>query len=500
MGLELVNTTWRWVSQQLREPYETLPSDEPGILSDESKDAPSKPKEESFLWKLAPFFLLSALGRTKRTLPKVSSTSYVNGLRGVACFIVFHQHIAWQVARWIQQPYGADENNYHFFQLPYIRLIHCGMFMVAVFFVLSGFVLAYSPLKKINTPSDPARDSALLRSLSSSLFRRPFRLFIPMMAAVSLNVIAVYAYPDFDRGGWRNDDPSFFQLWKKMLDLAWPAVNVYSWGYYWPLGFTHGWSLQLEYRGSIVIFVLCLLTCQLTPIMRKAALGFAAWYAMHWGRWEIFCFIEGMIIAELRISPLNLPNFAALIPSWRLENDDLEKSGGSGSLQGLLHRLPTIGWSVMLAFALLVGGWPTYGAKEAQPWKGLYAVTPKAWTSYGSSEPDPTQCFWISVGAGMLLLSLEALPRLQAIFNTTPMVYLGETSYAFYLLHQPVMFSVGSAWFRMLQAAGYSTTVCFCTEYVLVLAVLLWVADLFWRGIDEKVVNWSRAFAKWCGI
>jgi len=148
-----------------------------------------------------PFFIKRPLGRTKRSLPRPSSTSYVNSLRDVACFAVFHQHIAWQVANSIQQPYRADDNNYHFFQLPYIRLVYCGMFMVAIFFVLSGFVLAYSPLKKINTPLGPAWDSALPRSLSSSLFRRPLRLFVPMMAAVSLNALAVYAYPDFDRGG-----------------------------------------------------------------------------------------------------------------------------------------------------------------------------------------------------------------------------------------------------------------------------------------------------------
>jgi peptidoglycan/LPS O-acetylase OafA/YrhL len=175
----------------------------------------------------------------------------------------------------------------------------------------------------------------------------------------------------------------------------------------------------------------------------------------------------------------------------------LERSDGHRHIPSTLR---TIACSVVLAFALLVGGWPTYGAVNAQPWKALYAVTPAAWTSYGTYEPDPSQCWWISTGAGLLLLSMEGLPRVQGLFNTKPMVYLGEISYAFYLLHQTVMFSIGSSWFRAMSAKGFSTTFCFCTEYVLVLAVLLCVADLFWRGVDEKVVNASRSFARWCGV
>lgn len=282
-------------------------------------------------------------------------------------------------------------------------------------------------------------------------------------------------------------------MWWKMMKLAWPALNAYNWGYYWPLGFTHGWTLQMEYRGSIVVFLLCMVTAQMTASLRKATLAFSAWYAMQWGRWEVFCFIEGMLIAELRIAPFQLPTVLGVLPLLGLP-DDTEKPRTPQ-----WRSLATIAWSIVLAFALLVGGWPTYGAKEAQPWKGLYAVTPASWTSYGGSEPDKTQCYWISVGAGLLLLSMESLPATQAVFNTVPMVYLGEISYAFYLMHQTIMFSIGRIWYNALHTAGYSVTVCFCTEYILVVGVLC-VADLFWRGVDEKVVNKTRAFARWCTV
>lgn len=170
MTLAILREIQVWISQPCPSPtaYSHLPSDElPREASAAARPNATK-SDNTLLWSLVPFFIAKPLGRTSRSLPRPSSTSYVNGLRGVACFVVLHQHIAWQVARWIQQPYGADANNYHFWQLPFVRLAHCGLFMVAVFFVLSGFVLAYSPLKKINTPSDPARDSALLRSLSSA--------------------------------------------------------------------------------------------------------------------------------------------------------------------------------------------------------------------------------------------------------------------------------------------------------------------------------------------
>jgi peptidoglycan/LPS O-acetylase OafA/YrhL len=378
------------------------------------------------------------------------------------------------------------------------------MFMVAIFFVLSGFVLSYSLLKKMHDTL-ANRDGEILISLSSSLLRRPFRLFVPMLTAMSITSVLTWFFPTFEQGHWRDGDPNFIAHWWQMMEIASPTLNAYNWGYYWPRGFTHGWTLALEYRGSIVIYLICLLTCKFTPNLRKAMLGFSAWYALAEKRWEIFCFIEGMILAELRISPISLVDLysptipkmlQSMTPGWL---DILTPIDSLGKILNRMNLRP-VAWSVVLTFGLLVGGWPTYGAVNANPWKALYAVTPAAWTSHGEAEPDPTQMWWISAGAGLVVLSLEALPGVRKIFTTTIMTYLGEISYAFYLLHQPVMFSFGAWTLSTMKGAGYSNVSSFIVEYIVTLFLILCAADLFWRGIDEKVVKACRVLSTWCGL
>lgn len=112
-------------------------------------------------WSLLPWFLTAALGKTTRTLPRKTSTSYLNGIRGIACLIVYTEHVSMHYYRdFMSNPYGAEPaaNNHGFSQLPIIRIIYAGKGMVAIFFVLSGFVLTYSPLKKITSISERHQD------------------------------------------------------------------------------------------------------------------------------------------------------------------------------------------------------------------------------------------------------------------------------------------------------------------------------------------------------
>src|SRR6478735_7428272 len=127
---------------------------------------------------------------------------------------------------------------------------------------------------------------------------------------MSVTALLCWLYPSFDRGGWRDvpgtkdHNLGLFGVWLKMMAGAWPAITPFYWGYSYPPGFTHGWTLQMEYRGSIVVYVLCLITSQMAPWLRRSILVFTAWLAVRWGRWEVLCFVEGMMMADIRIAPL----------------------------------------------------------------------------------------------------------------------------------------------------------------------------------------------------
>lgn len=484
----------------------------------------------SRLWSLVPFFVTSPLGKTSRTLPAVNSTSYLNGLRGVACVVVFNQHLGMPFAGWLQHPWGEGDDathNRHLAQLPFVRLVHCGLFMVCVFFVLSGFVLAYSPLRKINSAAYAIRSdlradataAAVLTGLSSSLFRRPLRLFVPMFGAVLVTAVATFWFPHFDRGGWDAGHPSFLAHAWTVLGLAAPLLNPFGWGYYWPRGFTHGWTLQLEYRGSIVVFLLVLLTCRMSPRARKLAMCAAFAFAMYHQRWEVGCFVAGVLLAELRHAPLShdFPRTSAFLAArakaalLRASSPSRPSSPASDSGRDplplhhndrpLARWLSVSAWTTVLLMALLFGGWPTHGAASVLPYRALYAVTPAQWATHGSYEPDPAQMYWCTVGAALLVLSMDHLPAAQWLFTRRVMVYLGEVSYAFYLLHQAVLFSIGGSLNAYLvERHGWSENYAFWVFYAVTLAVLLCIADLFWRLVDEPVVKASRKVAEWFGI
>lgn len=114
---------------------------------------------------------------------KLFPTSYLDGLRGVAAFFVVIHHYTVQYTIHSSTGYGYEKKGKDqedwFFQLPMIRLVHSGRFMVVIFFVLSGYVLSHRSLKLARQ----GKHLELLDSLASSVFRRWLRLHLPVAAS-----------------------------------------------------------------------------------------------------------------------------------------------------------------------------------------------------------------------------------------------------------------------------------------------------------------------------
>ncbi len=144
---------------------------------------------------LLPSFLVQSADLDKPKAIK-RDTDYLDGLRGVAAFIVVIQHF-------IQRPYpafgfgyGSSAGNWHLLQLPFIRLMYSGGTMVAVFFVISGFALSSKGIQLIRGQS-----TSMFKVLSSTTFRRSVRLFLP---SVTISFIAFL----LQRMGYLNDHPA----------------------------------------------------------------------------------------------------------------------------------------------------------------------------------------------------------------------------------------------------------------------------------------------------
>ncbi|KAK1982244.1 hypothetical protein LZ30DRAFT_54541 [Colletotrichum cereale] len=95
---------------------------------------------------MLPSFVAHALGHVDEDapIPVVTTTSYLNGLRGLAAVIVSISHSTDDYP-WVRQGWGQTPEDYSFVQLPFIRTLYAGFFTVSLFFVISGFALTGVP-------------------------------------------------------------------------------------------------------------------------------------------------------------------------------------------------------------------------------------------------------------------------------------------------------------------------------------------------------------------
>ena len=136
-----------------------------------------------------PSFITNSWSGKKTRTSKLPPTAYLNGLRGIAAFCVWCQHFLTDYYQ--GEPlwgYSSRPEDIWVTQLPFIRLIYSGSFMVAIFFILSGFVLSHKPLQYVRSHED----SALLNNLASSVFRRGPRLFLPIIPPLVFAAFCVH--------------------------------------------------------------------------------------------------------------------------------------------------------------------------------------------------------------------------------------------------------------------------------------------------------------------
>lgn len=138
---------------------------------------------------LLPSFLSQRLESQDKYLGQ-RSTAWLDGLRGVASFFVFIYHYIYAYCP--QHEFGYD-GAFHtnLIQLPILRLLYAGPAMVKIFFVISGFALAWKPMKLLKGPASN-RNEKLLNVLSSSILRRYPRLYLPILARSTIVALLVH--------------------------------------------------------------------------------------------------------------------------------------------------------------------------------------------------------------------------------------------------------------------------------------------------------------------
>ncbi|KAI0102063.1 acyltransferase family-domain-containing protein [Nemania sp. FL0031] len=451
----------------------------------------------------------------------LSPTAYLDGMRGLAAFFVFFCHYFYtsffiaEGYNWLpppppdsDAPVPTTSTWTSLWRLPFVRLLYSGPSMVCVFFVISGYALSLRPLQ-LARKRNP---EAFARTTSSLVFRRFFRLYLPPVistlgVALLLRLGAYEGTREFvkDRAYTRNVieyhpvrlDSLAAQL-RHWGHEMWAFIHIWSWANH--AGSTqydvHLWTIPLEFRCSMVLFLVLVGTARLRENVRLAVVGLLSWFVLRNDRWEMLLFLAGMTIAELDLR--------------RNAHDEHESRGmaaGSSSSPLPMLQLPLDEkmnpsppppsrrltgdsfWTLVSVFALYLLSCPDAGPWNVPGWRYLGTLIPEWFTE--------KYRFWQVIGACLFVFCAARSRGWQRVFELPAIQYLGHLSYAIYLMHGPVTHVLGYpvqrwAWgITGIEGSAFKRGVALAA--VINIPLVVWAADIFWRAVDIPSVR----FAKW---
>lgn len=325
----------------------------------------------------------------------------LDALRGVAALTVITSHLLASMPQW------HTSQNARWFEMSPGNFLIAGRAAVAVFFVLSGFVLAL--------PYVAGRPPAY----GPYLVKRFFRIWIPYVVAVG---VAFVGFLLLANGPVDGASHWFNKHWAEPLTLRRIVqhvllIGVFDAGQY---GMVF-WTLVHEMRVSILF-----------PLIM--------WPVMRWR-------------ADLAMLPtLMLSLVGALIL----------RSGGGGvvgstALAVTLVYLPLFTLGALIArYKEQIVSWyqsRTPGQKVAVA-LAAYVLTFHAWIvrdALGSDGLAEAAEYWtMMIGGALGIVFLIAVPSLIRLFNRRSLVWLGDISYSLYVFHAIVLYAVLHAFHSVL--------------------------------------------------
>lgn len=226
------------------------------------------------------------------------------------------------------------------------------------------------------------------------------------------------------------------------------------------------WTLSIEFQGSLVVFLCCLAFARTSPNVRISCIFLLAIFYMGLSLWPLSLFLAGMILAEMRLRRRSI------------ERSEICRTAAT-----------TMSWWALFIASLFFGGWPTHGNVGS-----TFAFRYFNWIPTG---PVARPRFWQSISAVLMLASLEHIPLLQGLLNSSCLLYLGEISYSLYLIHWVIAQNTGTRGSILAAVkAGYPPGVAWAAVVAIVISLCIWAADIYWRVVDQQCVRYSRWLAR----
>ncbi|KAH8666538.1 acyltransferase family-domain-containing protein [Xylariales sp. PMI_506] len=394
---------------------------------------------------------------------KVHATEYLDGVRGVASLIVFCLHWSHIPYPSVNSGWGYDEEHRSFWLLPFVRLIYSGAAMVSIFFVVSGFVLSHRFIQRMHR----REYDELFAGLTSITWRRALRLFLPafvssLMAFVCA-CLGVISIPN------RVDGKRFHHSFESYLSYLDSESNPWDWsadffGFYNP----QLWSIAVEFRGSMVVFLLIAALNRTKPLVRLAIESFLVIHCFGHKRWDVALFIAGMVIAELEVM--------------------FQKS----KMQPSRRRVLDVILVITLVLGIFLSGYPRDHNLESPGY---------TWTAYVWPITGYRRRFWLAISAIMIVGPMAFLPSIQSLFTTGVARYLGRISFALYLTHGLGNKTIGkwllnTCWDYIGKDDFWPYACSFIISSAIYFPIIVWFSDMFMRAVDIPSTNLARWLEK----
>lgn len=419
-------------------------------------------------------------------------TAYLDGLRGFVAFLVYiHHHQLWahslREREILESAFGRD-GEFHFATFYGIRNFFTGGHIaVSIFFVLSGYVLSLKPLSLIQA----GEHLKLYDSLASSFFRRWFRLFIPLIVATLVYVTSWHVF-----GIWNPAcEPKSTlaeELWNWYVEFK-NFSFTFKEGWMWVTYNAHLWSIPIEMRGSIIVFSTCMALSRATTKARLLCEAVLVFYYLY--------VVDGY--------------YGALFLSGMLQCDLDLLAKKDGYFPGFLRRLEP--YKTFIYYHLFFIGMYLAGVPSATTkWEDLRSSPGWYWLSY--LKPQAVfdyKWFYLFLASNMLVACVSRMGWLRRFFETGFCQFLGRVSFALYLVHGPILYTLGD---RVYYAVGFvpggpdykpeqlahwanrfplpkngpmGLEIAWLVPNLVLLPLTLWVADFVTRMVDDPAVRFS---------
>jgi peptidoglycan/LPS O-acetylase OafA/YrhL len=388
--------------------------------------------------------------------PRSNRELHLEGLRGLAALTVMSFHYLYAFFPFAIAGVGIAHSHFEkiWFRSPW-EVFTSGVFAVAIFFVLSGYVLSILFFR--------LKDTDILRTMA---LKRYIRLGVP--AATSVLIAYVFLKLHIFRPATLAHaiSPNFPLDWNftpKLFDALYQAF----WGAYLSTGapaapsnpaLTYNgvlWTLAYEFLGSMFIFGFLALVGKLR--FRWLAYGLLLIIT---SSTCFLGFIFGMIIADITANHDGVVRFL---------------------------RRPKIILPLMALVGLYLGGFP-FNAVDPGPWYN--------WLWPRFSNIDMYRNFWMTIGASLITASINWSGLARRLLSARPLVTLGSYTYSIYLIHIFFRATLLPVLFIGLRGVGMSYGKAAIISIVASVGVVIFAGKYFTRFVDAPAIRMSRAFAK----